>query len=515
MSVETLRSYLVGLGFSVDTRSYRQFNTVLADAARSVKKETASIGFDLLKWQVAVTGVFVGISSSIVGMMDKIALADQDYRLFGERMFLTTQNARNMKIALDALGQPLEAIAFDPELHGRYVELQKRLHVMNRGLGGDFETNMRKIRDFDFELRSLRVELQFLAMGIVNEIFKGLFGGSEDILTRIKSINNYIIQNIPRWSKQFATYVIPILKDTKDILKSSAQLLGIFGMEFANVIGVISGDDSLKSAAFDFDKFARAIGKVVHGLALMLETLVKLEKYLPIVEAIGGAGIGALVGSVVPGVGTGAGALIGGIGGATLGLLGKGSTGSGISPEQAVGHESMAIADRAKQLALQVSKQTGIAPDIIFSQWAHETGYFTNRGAKSLNNLAGIRKGTDYRSFNSLEDFANYYSKLITSQRYTSKGILSSKTTDQFASALKAGGYYEDTLQNYQKGMRNFDSKYSQGQTSTTQVTVGDINIMQPNASPEQIKRSVLDAVDQASKKQMQRNLTELSPIYQ
>lgn len=115
------------------------------------------------------------------------------------------------------------------------------------------------------------------------------------------------------------------------------------------------------------------------------------------------------------------------------------------------------IADQARVLAQQVSKQTNIPADLIFAQWQHETGNFTNNGAKSLNNLAGINvpggHGKDYRKFASLQDFANTYSQLIQSKYPAAMGA---QTAEQLAQALKAGGYFTDSETNYAGGINRF-----------------------------------------------------------
>ena len=102
-----------------------------------------------MKWQSVVVTMFETVGLSIVATADKIATTDQEYRLFGQRMFMDTQHAKALKIALDALHEPLEAIAFDPELHGRFEELQS-LRALLQGpmLGGaSFAVTMRQIRD--------------------------------------------------------------------------------------------------------------------------------------------------------------------------------------------------------------------------------------------------------------------------------------------------------------------------------------------------------------------------------
>jgi hypothetical protein len=520
--VKALKSYLVGLGFKVDNKQYRDFEGALAGAARSVKSQTVDIASNLLKWQTGIIGLFATVSGAILGTLDKVAMADQDFRLFGERMFMSTQNARSLKIAMDALGQPLEAIAFDPELHGRFMQLQSDQTRMYKSLGmtGENDEDLRRIRDVEFEFTRFKVELQAFLFGTAKEISKALFGDG-DVLKHLRGINEWIITNIPNLSKQFANFLVPILKDTWRILKDVGELIGFFANEFTNLVSLLSGDDSISSTAFSFEKFAMAVEKTVGFVANLVDGLVKLERYLPLLETLGGAAVGGAIGSVIPGVGTAIGA---GVGGA-VGLLG-GSLARLKSPGASVSAQSFTDgasggsvnADAARELANRISGDTGIPADILFAQFAHETGNFTNRGASSLNNLAGIRLpgSSEYRSFDSLDDFAKYYEGQL---RKNYSGTLSARNTDDFAKALKngrIGSWYGDSLGNYQRGMRNFEPQYySKGDGSSTSVTIGEVNIANPNANAQEIATELHSQIEDKQYKQTQRNLTELQTVFQ
>lgn len=100
------------------------------------------------------------------------------------------------------------------------------------------------------------------------------------------------------------------------------------------------------------------------------------------------------------------------------------------------------------QLAEQVGKQWNANPNLIYAQWAHETGNFTSELFNDYNNMGGI-KGTDrkYKSFGSLEDFAQYYSDKWGST------IAGSWSPEDFAQKLKNENYFTDDISNYLAGI--------------------------------------------------------------
>ena len=531
--VATLKSYLVSLGFQVDAPSLGQFSKVLGDTAHLVEGSTASIVVNIAKWTSGIITLFTAVSAATLTAMDKVAMADQEYRLFGERMFMDTAHAKALKVALDALGEPLEAIAFDPELHARFdrlIEVQKQLAA---GLGPGFESSMKSIRDVRFELTLLEVELEYITQGAVAELFKQLGLGDGSVLGALRSINAWVVQHAPEISRAFASYIVPVLKDTWMILTDVVHLFEALARGFTNFIAAITGDSSLSSTAFNFDKFARAIDKCVNGVAHLVDGIVRLAGILTPVAGtltglvigslfggVAGAAIGAAGGAAAGPAGMVAGAATGGFAGIGTGALIGGGAGalydilSAIGGNLGGGGQSSGIAAQAHTLAGQISASTGISPDILYAQWAHETGNFTNRGATQLNNLAGIKlPGSDeYRSFASLQDFGNYYNSLLHSSRYSS--ALGAKSIDQFASALKQGGYMSDTLNNYERGMRRYTPSSSTGANVNNSVSIGDVHITQPAASADDIANTVISKVRQMQRMQTQRNLAELTTVY-
>lgn len=143
-----------------------------------------------------------------------------------------------------------------------------------------------------------------------------------------------------------------------------------------------------------------------------------------------------------------------------IGIPGKTGRAAGAPTAPASGGD-------ARALAQKVSDSTGIPADLIFAQWQHETANFTNRGSRELNNYAGINvpggKGQDYRKFDSPDDFATYYAKLL---RNDYPDALKATNADRFAAALKngkLGAYYSAPEDQYAAGMNRFLSQDHSG----------------------------------------------------
>ena len=219
---QTIESYLVSLGFSVKQPELDKFNASMEAAGKAVSKNVTGIAGDLFKMQFAITSAFLAVGTASIAMVDKVAMADQSYRLLGLQMFMTKNAAQSMDISLKALDATIDQVAWDPELHARFLQLQADQKAMMQGLGPDFETSMKNIRDLRFEWSRFTVELQYLSMGVVNDLFTKLGFGSGDLLNKLQNLNAWLIANLPHISDAIATDIVPVLKPLWETLQHRA-----------------------------------------------------------------------------------------------------------------------------------------------------------------------------------------------------------------------------------------------------------------------------------------------------
>ena len=105
-----------------------------------------------------------------------------------------------------------------------------------------------------------------------------------------------------------------------------------------------------------------------------------------------------------------------------------------------------------------------IDPKWILSQWHHETGDFTSEMCNDYHNLGGLTQTTPndtpqpdgdfwYMQFATFEDCASYFGKYL--KYYEENGIFNSTCLEDYVKALKDGGYFGDSLENYIAGCNN------------------------------------------------------------
>jgi hypothetical protein len=114
------------------------------------------------------------------------------------------------------------------------------------------------------------------------------------------------------------------------------------------------------------------------------------------------------------------------------------------------------------ELAQMVGGNINVPGDIIYAQWQHESANFTS-ALSAYNNFAGVTQtekndlpqpdgGNYYMSFGTPEEFANYMSWYY--KQY--EGLEGSQSVEEFLTALKNGGYFGDSYDNYYQGVTGF-----------------------------------------------------------
>lgn len=514
-----IEEYLVRLGANYDAPSFQKFEQVLRDVAAKVDSRALEMAASLLKWQVAATTAFVAVAASAVEMAGSVAAADQEYRLFGLTMYMNADAAKKLKITMDALGQPLGMIAWDKELSDRAARLEKLQDTMEGGLNtANFEENMMKARELRFQVTQMEVSLQYLKQSVMNGLLNA-FGPQIDLwIDKLQRFNDWFADHLPEITEKISTYLVPILKAVWRVLKDTYELVGDLALTFADMINVFS-DEKVDVGMTKWERFAKAIETSALAVAKLLELLIKIEKFLaPSAATIGLGYTGMKVGSLFGPEGT----VIGGVGGAIIGGgidLWRGHKKAMESHAAAESSgDAQVTAQQAAALAQRVSAKTGIAPDLLWSQWAHETGGFKHLGG--ANNLAGVNipggHGKDYRNFSSLDEFGDYYANMMRpGGRYS--GIEQATSPEDFAGRLKQGGYYTDAQSNYTAGIERWDKQYQKSYGDDSQaVTIGSVNvhINQPNASPQEVQARVSAGVLDGLRTATQRNLLEFQGAF-
>ena len=270
--LDTLRSYLISLGFGVDVASYRKMNQLLDQQKKMVMNSTGVMSNSYVQAGKTIAAVLIGVGAATVTLMDKVAKADLGYDLFGMKMYMTADAAKKVKIAVDALGYSMDEIAWNPELKKRFDQLIELQGSLQNKLGPDYKKTMREIRDIRFEFTKMRVEGEYMMQLLTAKLFKEFGIKAEDVHKVLEKISNWMentaIPAIVKFSaeiSEMARIISPIATDAfKDLNKSLN--------DFASVLSSGESDratfsDWIGAEVYELSVFLRSLSLVIEGIA--------------------------------------------------------------------------------------------------------------------------------------------------------------------------------------------------------------------------------------------------------
>jgi len=263
MSENILDSYLVKLGSTVDTSSFDKFNNTLKGSERIVDSYVTSAARGFIKLESTIVGAFASFGLGMIFLMDKTAMADQRYRLFGMRMLMGKDAARAMSMATDDLGASLDQIAYDPELNKRFQYLYEQEVKLGKTLGPGFNDATMAMRGLRTEYKFFGDEVEVLGMGIISKFFNKLGYGSGDLLSNLDHLTDWFMGNIPKWSDEISDDLIPAWNDTVDVTKDWGKNIEMVAGDFQLLLGILTGDESLQTTTISVESLAKSFEHLV------------------------------------------------------------------------------------------------------------------------------------------------------------------------------------------------------------------------------------------------------------
>lgn len=509
-----LDEYLVKLGFTTDTVGYARFANALRDASSLVENQTFGMAKKILEAQTAATGLFAAIGAGALGMADKVAMADQDYRLLALHMYTSLPVARELKVALDALGQPLENVMWDPELAARFHQLVDDQRTLTEELGPGFESQMVKIRDVRFEVTRFGVELQYLSMFLVDDLAKAFGTTTDGLLEKMRGFNDWFITHMPEIADWIANKLKPVLIDVEDVASETWVMVKALAAAFTNLVGALSGDTSLEGTTTNFEKFSTAIQKALGWLTSFVVSVDKaVEIMAHLVSAAADLNSMNLTGAetemvlarklITPGSSAVIGTVVGGGLGTLFGMPAVGAAvGGGIAYE--LGGYTTSQPNKTADTIRSIAGVMGVPPELALAVAQVESGM---RQFDQSGNL--IRSNTP----------GSHAMGMFQLQPGTASDM-GVDPTQEMGNMIGGVKYLAQLLKKYQGNQRLALQAYAGGTPGYAEKVMaaeggdfnGDINIaVHPpqGASAKEIAQETWKIAEQAMKQKVQRNLAE------
>jgi len=276
---DIIKSYMVSLTAGVDKASFDKFQSILGGADKAVASTMGSMAGNMLKFEIAGVSAFAAVGFGLIGYIDKLAMADAAMRRTAQQNMMGVGQYRALQSTLNALGMTMDDVfRGTPEDRRRFHDMYDHMAKLNTMLGPGYEDKMMQVRQVIDQMSMLESDAEYFGMKFAGDILSKLGFGEDGILPQLQRLNQFVLTNMPQWSDELSTDVIPILKDFWGIMRDLGSMAAVAANAFANLEGTLTGNSALEGKTTSFHQFATAVGAAVHQLAELLNIMLGLEK---------------------------------------------------------------------------------------------------------------------------------------------------------------------------------------------------------------------------------------------
>lgn len=277
---DVIEEYLVSLSAQIDRGGFSEFQQVLDRANRSVLnlRDAAVSESSALSGLVKGFGVLASALSAVGVATGKLLkdTADQDmqYQIMAKNMWTTTQNAKELTLALNTMGKSMEDVAWIPELREQFSRLREEAGQF--GPPAEFYQQMRQIRQMSYEWQSFMMKFKLLKEWVAYYLMKYLAEPLEKIGGFLRDMNQRFGLELPAWGNRIARVLTILIHLGMSLMR--------FGRDAYRAVRSVF--DLLPEGARKFIAFATVIGlafkanPVIAALSLLILLIDDFYAYL-------------------------------------------------------------------------------------------------------------------------------------------------------------------------------------------------------------------------------------------
>ena len=205
MKLGMLKEYLVGLGFSVDDKTYDQAMGKMKTFEKVAGKMAGNVGKSVAKGSAIAVAALASVTMGVTKYVSSVSDADMATEKFARRMWMTETNARSLQNVLGAMGESMDSIydvAANAELRSSFFQL--RADAAKLEGGPEIDEAMVKIRSVQFEVQRLKLLLSYGSRYVAYYLTQYLGVPMEEVRQTLKAINDEGESLIKVWGDKVA-----------------------------------------------------------------------------------------------------------------------------------------------------------------------------------------------------------------------------------------------------------------------------------------------------------------------
>lgn len=195
MAAETMKKYLVEIGWDVDEEGFKKSLGIVNSVAARLTGKAAGIASSFIKAGGAVANVLITVNESLLNAVETTAELDLKTERLARQYWTTEQNARSFSTALKVLGKTKDDLMYmTSEEYKQFVELNKLGRTLEAPK--DLDKYLQQVRALNFEVNRLKMIFQYGTRWVTYWI--SMFTGKdvESFTKKLRNLGDFIIKNI-------------------------------------------------------------------------------------------------------------------------------------------------------------------------------------------------------------------------------------------------------------------------------------------------------------------------------
>nr|DAP50309.1 MAG TPA: hypothetical protein [Caudoviricetes sp.] len=145
MAAETMKEYLVKIGWDVDENGFKKSLGIVNSIAGRLSGKAANIASSFVKASGLIANVLVTVNESLTEVIETTAELDLQTERLARQYWTTEQNARSFSTALKVLGKDTSNLMYmTAEEYRQFVELNKLGRTLEAPK--DLDTYLQQVR---------------------------------------------------------------------------------------------------------------------------------------------------------------------------------------------------------------------------------------------------------------------------------------------------------------------------------------------------------------------------------
>lgn len=275
MNPETLKEYLVKIGWNIDEQGMRSAGSTINSFVDKMKAKTGSLSGGFIIALSAIASAVYKVNSEMAELIDTMADADLATEKLAKRYWTTEENARSFSTALDVLGESYDDIYYmTEEQYSRLIELNKLGKTLEAPPAlDDF---LVKVRDIQFEFSKFKMLVQYGTRWVGYYISEFMGTDIEDVREFFGDINKFVMNNMPRIAKGIANFFMVFYR----LGKAALVVVKALGRAVLAIFDLFDNNLGKATAAVGGFFLLLKGGPIVWFITLLTTLLLLVDDYL-------------------------------------------------------------------------------------------------------------------------------------------------------------------------------------------------------------------------------------------